>query len=393
MIGKDSSRRARFALLALFAAPLGALGAATSSSGSASASENPPVSSFATSVSIGGTTYAAIPMGELGDQSNTFWQLFRLRAGSTHWQLATPPGIADNGGLVIEGGTPSALSVAIRPSQYLTFTAIATAGEHSSWSNGGLIPGALVGEPTTFVGTNSVAFAAVNTGGGAILRSKAGGLHWAKIASASSLTNVAAGACRVSSVQSLATGAGSSLYAGANCSSGDRAGVFEYVASSWREIGPKLSALGDHASRSVLLLSTSTRGLVAVIVTSSSSTTRLVTARSSSDAKAWETSPSMTLPSSASIISTGALGTSVVYVVWRNNGVFAAISRANGRWQMLPKLPQDAETVAVPPGSSAPIDALGGHRSTFFAWRLDPRTSHWQQTETINVPIIYGSSQ
>ena len=104
-------------------------------------------------------------------------------------------------------------------------------------------------------------------------------------------------------------------------------------------------------------------------------------------------SPPLTLPSSARIISTGTLGSSGVYVVWRNRGIFAATSGANGRWSVLPKLPDDAETVALPPGSPSPIDALGGHHSTFVAWRLDQRGSRWQEIETITVPILYGSSQ
>jgi hypothetical protein len=198
----------------------------------------------------------------------------------------------------------------------------------------------------------------------------------------------------VTGVESLATGAGSSLYAGTRCSSGDRAGVFEYDGSSWREVGPKLAALGAHASRSVLLLETSANGINAVVATSSSATTHLLVAHSSMKGTAWTTSPSLRLPLSASIISTGSFGASGVYVVWRNRngGVFAAISTGAGRWSVLPALPGEAETIALPEGDPTTIDALGGHHSTFFVWRLDARLSRWQQTETLSVPIIYGSS-
>ncbi len=356
------------------------------------ASENPPILSFATSVSIDGSTYSAIPMGDLGDELNTFWQLFRLPSGSTRWTLDTPTGIADNGGLVIEGGSPSALAVAIRPSYLLTFTPIAVSGARSSWTDGGLIPGALVDAPEAFVGTSDVEYAVVDTGDGAVLRSKDGGSKWTRIASGASLSEDAAGSCQVRDVRALATNTGpSTLYAGASCSEGNRAGIFEFSGSSWRDIGPKLGALGHGASRTVLTLFSSPRSLAAMIATTSGSATRLVFARSSTNGASWRTT-SLRLPRSAVIVSAGTVSDSGTYVIWRENGLFAAISASNGHWSSLPELPSTAWTLAFPQGFSGEIEALGGHHSTFNAWRLDLSTSHWSRFQTIAVPILYGSS-
>ncbi len=376
---------------ALAACLLAVLVIVMSAPGASPASENPPVPSFATSVSIDGSTYSAIPMGDLGDDLNTFWQLFRLPAGATRWTLDTPTGIADNGGLVIEGGSPSALAVAIRPSDLLTFTPIAVSGARSSWTNGGLIPGAVIGAPNAFVGTSAVEFAAVDTSDGAVLRSKDGGSNWTRIASGASLTYVAAGSCQVRGVRALATDAGPTLYAGTSCSEGNRAGIFEFSGSSWRDVGPNLGALGHGASRRVLTLSSSPRSLVAMIATTSDSTTRLVFARSSSNGASWATT-SLRLPPSVFIVSAGTISGTGAYVVWRKNGLFAAISSPNGHWSSLPELPGTAWTLAFPQGLSGAIEALGGRLSTFNAWRLDLSTSHWSQFQTIAVPIIYGSS-
>ena len=58
-------------------------------------------------------------MGGSAAAHNNFWQLFARPAGSTRWKLATPPGIADNGGLVVADAGGRSLITAFRPSQYL----------------------------------------------------------------------------------------------------------------------------------------------------------------------------------------------------------------------------------------------------------------------------------
>ena len=45
-----------------------------------------------------------LAMGDLGQLANTFWQLIFLPAGHSRWSLVTPPGFADNGGLVSARG-------------------------------------------------------------------------------------------------------------------------------------------------------------------------------------------------------------------------------------------------------------------------------------------------
>ena len=376
---------------ALAACLLAVLVIVMSAPGASPASENPPVPSFATSVSIDGSTYSAIPMGDLGDDLNTFWQLFRLPAGATRWTLDTPTGIADNGGLVIEGGSPSALAVAIRPSDLLTFTPIAVSGARSSWTNGGLIPGAVIGAPNAFVGTSAVEFAAVDTSDGAVLRSKDGGSNWTRIASGASLTYVAAGSCQVRGVRAARR------MRGRPCMPGRAARKETAPASSSSPAlhGATSDRISEHSVTArrgrVLTLSSSPRSLVAMIATTSDSTTRLVFARSSSNGASWATT-SLRLPPSVFIVSAGTISGTGAYVVWRKNGLFAAISSPNGHWSSLPELPGTAWTLAFPQGLSGAIEALGGRLSTFNAWRLDLSTSHWSQFQTIAVPIIYGSS-
>ena len=77
--------------------------------------------SLNTAVVTAAGTWAVAVMGGSAAQHNNFWQLLIRPAGSTRWKLVTPPGTADNGGLVL-AGAGQALIAAFRPSQYLTYT-------------------------------------------------------------------------------------------------------------------------------------------------------------------------------------------------------------------------------------------------------------------------------
>ena len=58
---------------------------------------------LATSLVTGAGTWAVAVMGGSVATHDNFWQLFARPAGSSRWQLVTPPGTADNGGLVLAG--------------------------------------------------------------------------------------------------------------------------------------------------------------------------------------------------------------------------------------------------------------------------------------------------
>ena len=51
-----------------------------------------------------GATWAILAMGGAAADENQFWELFTRPAGNGQWELVTPPGVADNGGLVASGG-------------------------------------------------------------------------------------------------------------------------------------------------------------------------------------------------------------------------------------------------------------------------------------------------
>jgi hypothetical protein len=93
---------------------------------SVAAASAPLATSMATSSSAasGGAAWAILPMGGAAADENQFWELFTRQAGNDQWQLVTPPGVADNGGLVATGAGAS-VTVAFRASQGLTFSPLA----------------------------------------------------------------------------------------------------------------------------------------------------------------------------------------------------------------------------------------------------------------------------
>lgn len=128
------ARRAAGAL-ALAATVLAAGCDSAAGSGQSAARAGPPrgPALLATSLTTGTGTWAVAVMGGSAASHNNFWQLFVRPAGTTRWKLATPPGVADNGGLVMAYAGGRSLIAAFRPSQYLTYT---PACRHPGWRPG-----------------------------------------------------------------------------------------------------------------------------------------------------------------------------------------------------------------------------------------------------------------
>ena len=59
-------------------------------------------------------------------------------------------------------------------------------------------------------------------------------------------------------------------------------------------------------------------------------------------------------------------------------------------WQSLPALPPGTATLA--PNATGGWDALAIHRTTLAIWHAEPGAGQWASTQTIQVPIQFGSS-
>ena len=93
---------------------------------------------LATSLAVpGGPSWAVVEMGGSSARHDNFWQLLARPAGAAHWALVTPPGVADNGGLVAASPGGLALVAGFNPSQDLTFSPLASTRDGGArWTPG-----------------------------------------------------------------------------------------------------------------------------------------------------------------------------------------------------------------------------------------------------------------
>ena len=119
---------------AVAAAAVAAAGCGTAGSGTAAAPPPPGihVSMTTARAGAGGAAWAVVEMGGSAAQHNNFWQLFTRGAAGAGWKLATPKGVADNGGLALAERSAADLVTGFVPSQHLTFSPLASSTDRKS---------------------------------------------------------------------------------------------------------------------------------------------------------------------------------------------------------------------------------------------------------------------
>lgn len=85
----------------LLAAAILAAGCGSVASRTASPAAPARMLPLATALTTATGTWAAAVLGGSATSHNNFWQLFVRPTGTSTWRLATPPGVASNGGLVL----------------------------------------------------------------------------------------------------------------------------------------------------------------------------------------------------------------------------------------------------------------------------------------------------
>jgi len=333
-------------------------------------------------------TWAAVVMGGSAAQHNNFWQLFVRPAGSTRWTLVTPPGTADNGGLVLAGGVGQALITAFRPSQYLTYTPLTqTSDSGHAWSALSPLDAPLASTPDALaVQPASGALLALLSSGTAE-QGTPDGATWTTLVTARALAATPAGqSCGLRALTAVAyTPAGAPLLAG-TCSQPGMAGIFEAAGHTWQAAGPALPGALARQPVTVLRVSVAGNQITALLAAGSSQHTTLVTAWSADGSAGWTISPPFSTGGPA--VTAASLGPGQTAAVITAGGRGAIL--ATGHWQALPALPP--ATVALAPDADGAVDALAVHRSTLTVWHLADEQGSWSTAQTISVPIQYGSS-
>jgi hypothetical protein len=390
------------AALAVVAAGCGSTAAGPASAPAGAAP--PPTTSLTVP---GGPSWAVVEMGGSRAEHNNFWQLVIRPAGAARWALATPPGVADNGGLVAASLGGQALVAGFNPSQDLKFSPLATTYNGGARWAPSLLTAGLASVPSALAAGPGGRLIALTSGGQAEM-SAPGGAGWRRLASLPSLAATAAGGtCGLSRLTAAAfSPSGAPLLAG-RCARPGVAGIFAYAGGGWHPAGPALPAALARSRISVFQLTSAGRGTTALLTAVAPGGTASLVAAWAGSSGRWELSVPLPLRGSR-ILATATGPASVADPATAavrpglpsSAGVILSGGRAEyipgpaGTWQRLPALPAHAAALVLGPGGQ--VSALAASGSILTGWRLAVRSAGhavtWTRTQTMRVPVPYGSS-
>lgn len=338
----------------------------------------PPLSaSLSTSLVTGQGTWAVAVMGGAAADDNDYWQLFVRPAGASRWSLATPPGVADNGGLVAAGGG-AALTVGFRPSQNLAFSPLATSTDAGRNWTPGLLDADLAATPDAIAVSPSGRILALLQDGTietAPTAQAAAGGQWAPLTTLRALEASAAGrGCGLAGVTAVSFGPDETPVAAGSCTRPGAVGIFSDTGGGWGLAGPRLT--GPAGQRPVRVLGLAAGGGVALL------------GAGDSMLAAWRDGARWTVSAPVAAGSVRALGFGGGGSAWLllGGGRAESIGGAGSSWQPLPPVPAGTQ-VLVPAGG---YEALAADRARLTVWRLAGRS--WTRSQQISVPIQYDSS-
>jgi hypothetical protein len=347
----------------------------------------PPLTApLSTSLVTAQGTWAVASMGGR-DADDRFWQLFFRPATSGRWSLVTPPGVADNGGLVAAAGG-AYLVTGFRPSQNLAFSPLATSTDTGrNWTPGLLdagladTPGAIAVGPAgrTLALLQDGTIETVPTAGSA-----AAG-RWAPLITLKALAASAPGrSCGLEGVTALSFGPDQNPMAAGSCARPGAAGVFTDAGGTWRSAGLTLPTGGRVL---VLGLTALAGGNAALLATGNSLRA------------AWWDGTRWTVSAPVTADGVRALGFGAGGSAWllQPGGRAETIAGAAGStWRALPPVPAGTEVLApagtgtLAPGTGGSYDALAVAGSRLTVWRL--AHGAWAKVQQVTVPLQYGSS-
>jgi hypothetical protein len=343
---------------------------------------------LATSLTTPAATWAVVVMGGSAASHNNFWQLFVRLAGSGSWRLVTPPGVPDNGGLVVAAESGQSVITAFRPSQYLTFTPLThTADAGHAWSSLNPVDAALANVPDALAVAPSNGRVLALLADGTVKAAAPGAAAWHTLVTKHQLARTPAGQrCGLSGLTAASLTPGGVPIIGASCADPGVVGILALSGGTWHAAGPALPATLARQRISVLRLTRAGRTTAALIAAGTGRATRIFAAWSTDDGVHWALSPQLRLHGAAVTSASFRSGSAAVVVAGRRGAVIT-----DGQtWKALPSLPPGTATIAQ--GPTGTFQALAVHRSTLTVWQASALSAAWRMTQTISVPIQYGSS-
>jgi hypothetical protein len=344
---------------------------------------------LATSLVTPAGTWAVAVMGGSVASHNNFWQLFARPAGTADWKLVTPPGTPDNGGLVLASSGQSMIT-GFRPSQYLTYTPLTVTrdGGHA-WSSASPLDAALANVPDALAAAPASGHLLALTAGGTATMAPPGYTTWTTLATLRSLAATPDGKrCELRALTAATVSPAGRPLLGGTCEHPGTAGIFTVTSGTWHTAGPALPApLASQPVRVLRLTSTAT-STAALLAAGTGPASSLLAAWSADGGSHWALSPPLRLNGATPLSASFGPGNTAALVLSGNRG--ETLAGPGATWRSLPALPPGTATLA--PGPAAGLDALAVDRTRLTVWQLAPGSAAWAKTQTINVPVQFGSS-
>ena len=356
--------------------------------GSASAgSAQPP--SLATSLVTPTGAWAIAVLGGSAASHNNFWQLFARPATTSTWHLATPPGVASNGGLVLTSPGGGSVVAGFRPSQDLASSPLATTHDNGATWTPAILDAGLADVPDALAAAPSGGRLLALLTNGTIKLSTPGATGWATLATHRTLAaSTAASRCRPGNLTAAAFSPSGTPLLAADCTRPGAAGIFAYDHQTWGLAAPALPASYDRQNVTVLRLTTTTGTTTALLAAGTGSAAHLLAAWSTDNGAHW--SLSLPLPLRGAKVTSTSCGPSGVAAITLTGHHAQTINPAVRSWRPLPALPPATATLA--PAAKGGWEALTVHRTKLTIWQLAPAARTWAATQVITVPVQFGSS-
>ncbi len=336
-------------------------------------------------------SWAVLPLGELSSEDNTFWQLLHVSSGSASWSPVTPPGTADNGGLVA-GVSGSSAVAGVLPSGLLTFSPLAMSLDNGGTWNAAFVPGAVAHVPDGLALDGDPGGKVLAVVGSRVLRARSAVSSWSTLVSLSTLQR-ASRACGAKRLQAVAFTPAGTVLVGAQCRHG--VGLFTDASGSWRRAGPSLVARSHTAPTSVIRLVSTGSVTTALLATVRSGHTKLVALWQSADG-VWSASPLVGVPAAGPVATSVAPTGEITVLVDSSHGMVVEDVAPGTKWVALPAPPRGTVALA-PSGAASPmgtgqIDLFTVHGAEFDVYARSPSGTSWSKVQSSQVPLAYGSS-
>ena len=348
----------------------------------------PPTAPLATAVITSDGTWATVPVGEGGSPSDRFWQLLYRAAGSGTWvDDVSATATATNGGLDL-AATGSGVVVGVQTSQNLSFSPVIETGTAgASWEDG-LLPGALADTPQALAAAGHGPKTAILGQPGPdqeVVSTESDISRWTRTTTARDLSS-AVPACGMAALRAAAY-IGSDLLVGGACSKPGSVGLV--VLSPGRApvgIGPTVPG---HAITSVVSLSTGP-GFTSALVEMTQQG-RLSFVAASSALGGWSVSQPLELAQAEQLVSvTAHAGHFEVLTGLAGRKALYSFEPGAAGWKTGPPPPADTATVAsLDPGGLCALTTSG---TTIVSWDLPDGGATWNRGQTLQIPVLYGST-